>query len=90
HPVSSALIVGVSYFIGALIPILPVFFGAKSIVVSLITAGIVISGVSFLLAFLSGMDAKRRIVTNLIIIALAVGVTALIGFVARYFFGMTL
>ncbi len=90
HPVSSALIVGVSYFIGALIPILPVFFGAKSVIVSLITAGIVISGISFLLAFLSGMDVKRRIVTNLIIIALAVGVTALIGFVARYFFGMAL
>lgn len=90
HPVSSALIVGASYFIGALIPILPVFFGAKSVVASLLTSGIVISLVSFFLAFLSGMDVRRRIVTNLVIVALAVGVTALIGFVARQYFGMAL
>ena len=90
NPISSALIVGVSYFIGALIPILPVFFGAKSVTASLLTSGIVISLVSFFLAFLSGMDVKRRIVTNLIIVALAVGVTALIGFVARQYFGMAL
>lgn len=61
----SALIVGVSYFIGALVPLTPVFLGANSFVLSLFAAGIMISIVTFILAFLSGMSIKKRIIFNL-------------------------
>lgn len=88
HPFSSAAMVGVSYLVGAAIPIVPVFFGAENIALSLLVSAIAIAIVSSLLAFLSGMDSMRRIKTNLCIIALAVGVTALIGMVARQFLGM--
>ena len=46
-------------------------------------AGSVIILVSMVLAFLSGMDIKKRIATNLIIIAGAVGLTYAIGLVAK-------
>lgn len=88
HPFGSALVVGISYLFGAVIPILPVFFGAKSVLASLIVSGVIVIVVSFLLAFLSGMDAKRRIVLNLVILSLAVGVTAFVGTIARQLFGI--
>jgi VIT1/CCC1 family predicted Fe2+/Mn2+ transporter len=84
----SALLVGVSYFAGALVPVLPVLFGAHSAWPSMITAGSVIIVVSMLLAFLSGMDVKRRIVTNLVIIAAAVGITYAIGLVTKMLWGI--
>lgn len=84
----SAILVGSSYFAGALVPVLPVLFGAHSPLPSLLTAGSIIILVSTLLAFLSGMDVKRRIVTNLVIIAAAVGVTYAIGVVAKTLFGI--
>ena len=42
-----------------------------------------------LLAFLSGMDVRRRIAINLVIIAAAVGVTYVIGLVTRALFGIS-
>lgn len=88
RPFGSALVVGASYFIGAMVPVLPVLFGAKSAVASMVAAGSVAILVSTLLAFLSGMDIKRRILTNLVIIALAVSVTYLIGVVAKQLWGI--
>lgn len=74
-----AVIVGVSYIAGAVVPLLPVLFGAYSALPSALVAGGMIVVVSMLLAFLSGMNVRRRIVTNLVIIAAAVGITYLIG-----------
>jgi len=88
HPLTSAVVVGISYFSGAIVPLLPVFFGATDALFSLITAGSVIILVSMLLAFLSGMDIRRRIVTNVIIIAAAVGITYAIGRVVKDLFGI--
>lgn len=88
HPFASALIVGISYLFGAAVPIVPVFFGAESVMLSLLFSAGAVIAISSFLAFLSGMNVKRRIITNLIIIALAVGVTALIGSLARQFFGI--
>jgi len=42
------------------------------------------------LAFLSGMDVKKRIRTNLVIIAAAVGITYAIGLVAKRLWGISL
>lgn len=84
----SAIVVGLSYFAGALVPVLPVLFGAHTAWPSLITAGTIIIVVSMLLAFLSGMNVRRRIVTNLVIIAAAVGITYVIGIVTKAVFGI--
>jgi len=87
-PFRSALLVGISYLFGAAIPIVPVLFGAESILLSLLISGVIIVIVSYLVAFLSGMAVRRRILMNLVIIALAVGVTWLIGVLARNYFGI--
>jgi vacuolar iron transporter family protein len=87
---SSALVVGVSYLAGATIPLLPVAFGARSAIASVLTAGTVIILVSTLLSFLSGMEIKKRILTNVIILAAAVGVTYGIGLIAKRLWGIPL
>ena len=87
--VGSALLVGVSYLAGAFVPVLPVLIGAKTILPSLVTAGSVIVVVSALLAFLSGMDVRRRILTNLGIMAAAVGITYGIGLLTSALWGIS-
>jgi vacuolar iron transporter family protein len=88
-PLASGLRVGVSYVIGAVVPVLPVLFGARSLLPSLVVAGGVIVIVSAILAFLSGMNVKRRILMNLAIIAAAVAVSYLIGRVAQSVWGIS-
>lgn len=90
HPLRSGVITGVSYFLGAMIPVIPVFFGATTILWSAVAAGILIIAVSFVLAFLSGMAVERRILTNLVIMAIAVGVTYVIGTITKQWFGVTI
>ncbi|MEK6525507.1 MAG: VIT1/CCC1 transporter family protein, partial [Nitrospirota bacterium] len=82
QPFSSAVVVGCSYFAGAMVPVLPVLLGAKDALFSLLAAGSMVILVSTLLAFLSGMDIKRRILLNLVIITVAVSVTYAIGMAA--------
>mgnify|MGYP002817402396 CR=1 FL=1 len=90
RPLGSAFVVGISYFIGAMVPVLPVLFGAQNLTISVIAAIVVIIIVSYLLAFLSGMDVKKRIVTNLIIIIFAVVVTYSIGIAAKTIWGISI
>ncbi|MDE3119954.1 MAG: VIT1/CCC1 transporter family protein [Nitrospirota bacterium] len=89
RPLGSALVVGASYFAGAMIPVLPVLFGAANALVSALAAGTTIILVSLILAFLSGMDITRRILTNLVIITLAVSITYLIGVAAKQLWGIS-
>ena len=84
----TGVIVGISYFIGSSFPLIPVIFGARSPLPSIITGGSMILLVSITLAFLSGMEIRKRAVTNLILIALAVGVTYLIGISVRSLLGI--
>ncbi len=88
-PLSSAVVVGCSYFAGAMVPVLPVLLGATNALSSLVAAGSMVILVSTLLAFLSGMNIRRRILLNLIIIAVAVGVTYAIGIVAKNLWGIS-
>jgi len=90
NPLSSSLVVGGAYIIGAMVPVFPLVFGATDALYSLLAAGTTIVFVSMLLAFLSGMDVKRRIVINLVIIAGAVGITYAIGTAARHLFGISI
>jgi VIT1/CCC1 family predicted Fe2+/Mn2+ transporter len=57
---------------------------------SLLVAGAMIVVVSMLLAFLSGMDVRRRIAINVLIIAAAVVVTYAIGALTRALWGISL
>ncbi len=86
----SALVVGVSYFFGALVPVLPVLLGASNIFWSLGFAAVVMSFISTVIAFLSGMQMRRRIVTNLVILIIAVAVTYAVGLLARSAFGINI
>jgi VIT1/CCC1 family predicted Fe2+/Mn2+ transporter len=71
------------------VPVLPVVFGARTLLPSLIVAGGVIVLVSTILAFLSGMDVKRRIALNLGIIAAAVAISYVIGLIAKAAWGIS-
>ena len=73
---------------GALVPVLPVAFGARNLLAPLAGAGVVIVAVSVILAFLSGMEIRRRVVLNLVIIAATVGITYLIGTITKAVWGI--
>ncbi len=88
RPLSLAVVVGVSYFVGAIVPIIPVMFGAKSVMPSIVASGAAILCVSYVLAFLSGMDARRRMFMNLTIIIAAVLISSSIGYVVREVWGV--
>jgi len=87
-PLGSAFVVGAAYIAGALVPVLPVLLGANDATFSVMTAGLMVIVVSTILSFLSGMDVKRRISLNLIIITVAVSVTYAIGLAAKHLWGI--
>jgi vacuolar iron transporter family protein len=89
-PIGSALVVGTAYIAGAIVPVLPVFFGATSALFSVLTAGLMVIVVSTILSFLSGMDVTRRILLNLAMITIAVSVTYGIGVFAKHLWGIAL
>ncbi|HQT92098.1 MAG TPA: VIT1/CCC1 transporter family protein [Candidatus Kryptobacter bacterium] len=86
----SAFVVGVSYFFGALVPVLPVLLGAVNIFWSLGFAAVVMVFISTVIAFLSGMRMRKRIVTNLVTLLIAVAVTYGVGLLARSIFGISI
>jgi vacuolar iron transporter family protein len=89
-PIRSAMVVASAYIAGAIVPVLPVVFGATNALFSVLTAGLMVIVVSTILSFLSGMDVIRRVVLNLAIIAIAVGVTYGIGVFAKRLWGIAL
>jgi VIT1/CCC1 family predicted Fe2+/Mn2+ transporter len=84
----SAVIIGASYMLGALVPILPVLLGATTALASVLAGAVTILFVSTVLAFLSGMAIRKRAATNLVILAAAVGVTYAIGLLVRSLWGI--
>jgi VIT1/CCC1 family predicted Fe2+/Mn2+ transporter len=88
-PLASAVVVGLGYLAGALVPVLPVLFGARSVLPTVVAAGVVIVVVSAIVAFLSGMDVRRRIAQNLGITGVAVVVTYAIGLLAKATLGVS-
>jgi vacuolar iron transporter family protein len=87
-PLGSAAVVGIAYITGALVPVLPVLLGATDALFSVFTAGLMVIVVSTVLSFLSGMDVKRRIALNLLIITVAVSVSYGIGLAAKEIWGI--
>lgn len=90
RPFRSAALVGCSYFAGALVPLLPIILGARSLAFPLAAACAAVLLVSAVLAFLSGMDLRKRAATNLALAASAVAVTYAIGLLVRSVWGIEL
>lgn len=88
-PIYAAMIVGGAYIFGAVIPLLPIFFGSDNIIYPVIAAAGVLLIISSILSFLSGMHTGRRILTNIIIMGIAVVTTYSIGLLAKTFFGIS-
>ncbi len=84
HPFSSAVIVGVFYLFGAMVPILPVFFGAKSVFLSWALGGVMVVLVTATLSFLSGMQIRKRVLTNLTLVAAAIAVAYAVGVFVKW------
>jgi VIT1/CCC1 family predicted Fe2+/Mn2+ transporter len=89
RPLRAAGLVGVSYILGALVPVLPVALGARNIAVPILTGAVATVTVSAILAFLSGMRMGRRLTTNATILGAAVAVTYLIGLAAKAIWGIS-
>ncbi len=89
-PLATAFIVGLSYFLGSSVPILPVLFGAGNAVLPALAGAAAAAGVSAVVAFLSGLSMARRVALNLSIIAGAVIMTTLIGALAHRLWGVSL
>ena len=88
RPLVSAAIVGIGYLVGALVPVLPVLFGARNVLPTVLTGGVMIVAVSAIVAFISGMNVRRRIVLNVIITGIAVVVTYALGRLAKVLLGV--
>lgn len=88
--ITTAAVVGVFYFLGAMVPILPVLLGSRNMLAPFIASAGLIALVSLALAFLSGMSIKKRIAMNLAIIALAVSITYAIGAMAKQWWGIAI
>ena len=86
----SALIVGISYFFGAMIPILPIVFGTQGILVSFLASGFIAVLVSVIISFITGMNARKRIFLNIIILSLAVLITYTMGTLSKKFLGVNI
>jgi len=87
-PLRDAVLVAVSYLLGALVPVLPVLLGARTVVASIVVGAVATAAVSAILAFLSGMRLGRRLLINGAILAAAVAVTYVIGLLAKTVFGI--
>ena len=77
--VVAGLLVGGTYLVGALVPVVPFLFGARSPLPSILLSGILILLVSAALAFLSGMRIVHRLLLNGGLITLAVIASTLLG-----------
>jgi predicted membrane protein (TIGR00267 family) len=88
-PFASAVTVGVAYFIGAAVPILPYALGAEVLWYSVVASGALILLVSAFVAMISGISIKKRILLNVAIITVTVGITYGIGTVVQQLFDVS-
>ena len=85
RPLSAAIAVATSYFLGALFPILPVLLGAGSPLWSIVVGGGMVAVVTMLLSFMSGMEVRHRVLQNLLLVSAAVAVTYALGTVVKHY-----
>ena len=85
RPMTAAITVSISYFIGALFPVLPMLLGAADPVWSIVLGALMVVVVTMLLSFISGMEVQRRVFQNLLLVLIAVVVTYALGTGVKYF-----
>src|SRR5262245_5522326 len=85
---AAAVVVGIGYLVGAVVPVLPVVFGARTVWPTVVTGGTMIVAVSAIVAFISGMDVRRRIARNVAITGLAVIITYVLGVLTKRLLGV--
>ena len=85
RPLTAAIAVAVSYFLGALCPIFPVFLGAATPLWSIVVGGVMVAVVTMLLSFMSGMRVGQRVFQNVLLVAVAVAVTYGLGTLVKHF-----
>lgn len=86
-PWRAARVVGAAYLVGAAMPVLPFLLGAHSPLWSIFLSGTLILMVSAVLAFLSGMDVRKRIALNVGVVIAAVLVSYAFGRLADSYLG---
>jgi len=86
--VALATLVGGCYLVGSLVPLLPIVLGSQNAFFSIVVSCVAILLVSYALAFLSGMNARRRMLMNLFVICAAVSITSGIGYLVRITLGV--
>ncbi|HVC58688.1 MAG TPA: VIT1/CCC1 transporter family protein [Candidatus Acidoferrales bacterium] len=82
----SAFYVGLSYILGAMVPLVPFMFGlagAWGVLGSIVLTGIVLSFVAALISIVSDTSIRRRVLRTLAISLGIAAVTIIIGLVAR-------
>jgi len=87
---AAAAVVGIGYFIGAAVPVLPVALGAHTVWPTVVTGGTMIVAVSAVVAFISGMNLRRRIARNVVITGLAVAITYVLGVLTKRVLGVAI
>jgi VIT1/CCC1 family predicted Fe2+/Mn2+ transporter len=87
-PLAAAAVVGIGYLIGAVVPVMPVLFGARTVWPTVLTGGAMIVAVSAIVAFISGMNVRRRIALNVVITGIAVIVTYGLGLLTKKLLGV--
>lgn len=85
---SLAVYVGIFYFVGALLPVLPLLLGAESIIFSILIGFVMVLVLSFFTAFFAGESFFKRLKLNLIIIAGAILITYSISYFTKTSFGI--
>ncbi len=86
----AAAIVGVGYFVGAMVPVVPVAFGARTVWPTVLAGGAMVIGVSAIVAFISGLSVRRRVARNVVITGMAVIVTYVLGLLAKTLLGVAI
>jgi len=67
---------------------MPVLFGARTVWPTVLTGGAMIVAVSAIVAFISGMNVRRRIALNVVITGIAVIVTYALGLLTKKLLGV--
>ncbi len=92
-PAKEAMYIGLFYFIGAIIAVLPFILGLvryAGIITSIVLVVIVLTVVSTIVAIISDTSAKRRVAEMLVISLGAAFVTIILGAIIRYYFGISI
>ena len=84
RPVVASVLVGISYLVGALFPIVPVLLGATTPLWSVVAGGGMVLVITMLVSFMSGMDVKQRVLQNLLLVFAAVAITYGLGTLVSY------